>query len=509
MPAFTRRQALGVTLAGLAASGALAADGQQARFTLILTSDIYQMNEDAEGRGGMARLAAVVKAERAAAARDGRRVIFVHAGDMLSPSLMSGLDQGAHMIDLLNMMEPEAFAPGNHEFDFGGDNYRAQMAKARFPILAANLRDLAGRPLPGHADDRVIEVGGFKVGIIGAAFDNTPKVSSPTGVAFSSTREAIDARAAALRKAGADFLVALVHADKTTTQELYDSRVADAVLAGHNHDFRLEYDGRAILSESGQDAQAVTLIDVTITAHEGEDGRRRIAWRPRVRVIDTADVTPDPAVLVRIRGYEAELSRELDATLATLAEPLDSTSSAVRGGETAIGNFIADALRAATGAEVAIINGGGIRGNRRYPVGHKLTRRDVLSELPFGNKAVRTSATGADIKAAIENGLSKAEDRAGRFPQVSGMTVTAKLSNPAGARVEAIEIGGQPLDPARVYSLATNDFLARGADGYAMLAGKTKLTDDSGDALVANDVMVHARKLGTIAAKVEGRIKLR
>lgn len=508
MPAFTRRHALGLALAGLAAPGALAAGASQARFTLILTSDIYLMNEDRDGRGGMARLAAVVNAERAAAARDGRRIIFVHAGDMLSPSLMSGLDQGAHMVDLLNMIGPDAFAPGNHEFDFGGDNYRAQMARARFPILAANLRDLAGQPLPGHADDLTIEIGGFRIGIVGATFENTPKVSSPSGVAFSSTREAVNARAAALRKAGADFLVALVHADKTAAQELYDSRVVDAVLAGHNHDFRVEYDGRAVLAESGQDAQAVTLIDVTISARQGEEGRR-VTWRPRLRVIDTADVTPDPAVLARIRAYEAELSRELDAVLATLAEPLDSTSSAVRGGETAIGNFIADALRAATGAEIAIVNGGGIRGNRRYPAGHKLTRRDVLTELPFGNKTVRTAVTGADIRAAIENGLSKAADRAGRFPQFSGMTVTARLSNPPGSRAEAIEINGQPLDPARVYSLATNDFLARGADGYAMLAGKSKITDDSGDALVANDVMVHARKLGTIAAKVEGRLKLR
>ena len=136
----------------------------------------------------------------------------------------------------------------------------------------------------------------------------------------------------------------------------------------------------------------------------------------------------------------------------------------------------------------------------------KLTRRDILSELPFGNRTVVTSITGKAIREALENGLSQVENRAGRFPHVSGLKVTASFAKPAGSRVETVEINGAPLDDAKTYKVATNDFMLRGGDGYTSLAGKSAATVDSGGKLLANDVMVYARKLGTVNAKVEGRV---
>jgi 2',3'-cyclic-nucleotide 2'-phosphodiesterase (5'-nucleotidase family) len=180
----------------------------------------------------------------------------------------------------------------------------------------------------------------------------------------------------------------------------------------------------------------------------------------------------------------------------------------VRSGETAFGNLVADALRETWGADAAITNGGGIRANKQYPVGHKLSRRDILSELPFGNRNVLTEITGRSLKAALENGLSQVEQRAGRFPQVSGLTVVYDPKQPAGSRVVSVMVGGQPLDEARVYRVATNDFMLRGGDGYTALAPITPRDDLQGK-LMANDVMSHARKLGQITAKVEGRITVK
>jgi 2',3'-cyclic-nucleotide 2'-phosphodiesterase (5'-nucleotidase family) len=192
--------------------------------------------------------------------------------------------------------------------------------------------------------------------------------------------------------------------------------------------------------------------------------------------------------------------------VATLGTPLDSANRVVRGGEAAIGNLVADAMRAQTGAQIAIINGGSIRGNRQYAAGHRLTRRDILTDLPFGSKTVLTTVTGAQVRAALENGLSQIG--AGRFPQVSGMVVVAKANAPAGARVVSIEVDGKPLDPAKSYTLATYDFMLRGGDGYGALRDPAA-TEDYGDRLVANDVMVYARKLGEVSARLEGRITLR
>ena len=110
-------------------------------FTLLLVNDIYKMAES-KGRGGFPRLAAIVKAERAR----GGPVLFCHAGDCFSPSLMSGFDQGEHIVALTNLLDPDVFVPGNHEFDFGKDAYFARMAQATFPFFGANMTLADGSP---------------------------------------------------------------------------------------------------------------------------------------------------------------------------------------------------------------------------------------------------------------------------------------------------------------------------------------------------------------------------
>ena len=503
MTMLDRRRALKAGVATLAAplmGAGLAQAADAVRLTFVLVNDIYKMNEDG-GRGGLPRLAAVVKAERAKSPN----VIFAHAGDTLSPSLMSGFDQGAHMMALFNDLPPEIFVPGNHEFDFGPEIYLKRMGEARFPVLAANLRDDKGALLPHHVDTLMLERGGIRIGVVGATLETTPLVSNSAPLKFAATLETVAAASRALKQQGADITVAVVHADKATGQQLMTARAADIILSGHNHDLHIDFDGRVSLTESGSDADYVVAVDVDVTI-KVEDGARKASWWPNFRIFDTKDVTPDPAMALRVREYEKLLSQELDVEVATLGAPLDSASRVVRGGEAAIGDLVADAMRARTGAQIAIINGGSIRGNRQYAAGHRLTRRDILTELPFGSKTVLTTVTGAQVRAALENGLSQIG--AGRFPQVSGMVITANANGPVGARVVSIEVDGKPLDAAKSYTLATYDFMLRGGDGYGALRDPAA-TEDYGDRLVANDVMVHARKLGEVSARVEGRIILR
>ena len=139
-----RRRTVTFGLAAAAVMPPRPAWAESAKVTFILTNDIYQMGDtlmpDGKRRGGFARLAAVVKAERA----KGGHVVFAHGGDTLSPSLMSGIDQGAHIIALTNMLKPDIFVPGNHEFDFGKAMFLKRMAEAKFPVFAANMRG-AGR----------------------------------------------------------------------------------------------------------------------------------------------------------------------------------------------------------------------------------------------------------------------------------------------------------------------------------------------------------------------------
>jgi 2',3'-cyclic-nucleotide 2'-phosphodiesterase (5'-nucleotidase family) len=260
------------------------------------------------------------------------------------------------------------------------------------------------------------------------------------------------------------------------------------------------------MAESKEEAEFVTAIDVAVDVTE-KDGRRRLSWWPTFRLIDTAGVEGDPDTMAKVASLEADLSKELDIPVGKTATALDSRKATVRSGEAAIGNLIADAMRDAVGADVALTNGGGIRGNTEYAPGTELTRRAILSELPFGNKTMKLAVTGETIVAALENGLSDVENAAGRFPHVSGMSVEADLSKPAGSRVKSVMVGGAPLDPAKTYTLATNDYMAGGGDGYGIFRGAERLFGETDAKLMANDVMVYVRKMGSVSPKIEGRVK--
>lgn len=515
----SRRLAVLLILAALLAIGPATAEQAgppapvaQTRITFILVNDIYIMGDqampDGRRRGGFARLAAIVKAEREKARASGGHVILAHAGDTLSPSLMSGLDRGEHIIALTNMIAPQIFAPGNHEFDFGKEIFFKRMGEAKFPLYAANLRMPDGKPLPGFRDREIVTLDGVRIGLTGTTFDGTPRTSSPGDLQFLPTVGTSVAQAELLRKEGADFVVVVTHAERKQDYEMFATRTIDLILTGHDHDLFINFDERNAMVESSSDAHYITAIDVTISVRE-QNGRRVATWWPQFRPIDTATVTPDPEVAAVVAKYEAEFTREMDVPLGTTAVELDSRNATVRTREAAIGNLIADAMRASTKADVAITNGGGIRSGKVYPPGSTITRRDVLAELPFDNRIVVLEVPGADIRAAIENGLSQLPNAGGRFPQVSGMTVVADISRPPGKRVTAIRIGGKPLDAKRVYTLATNDFMSRGGDGYTMFVNDARLLPDPDGPLLANDVMVYVRKLGTVKTGVEGRIVLK
>jgi 2',3'-cyclic-nucleotide 2'-phosphodiesterase (5'-nucleotidase family) len=198
----------------------------------------------------------------------------------------------------------------------------------------------------------------------------------------------------------------------------------------------------------------------------------------------------------------------LDQPLAVLDAPLDSRQEVTRGAESSLGDVVADALRVATGADLALVNGGGLRGNRVYGAGSALTRGDLLREMPFGNLAVVLEVSGEQVRAALEHGVSKAPALSGRFPQVSGLSFTYNPAAAPGRRVGSITIGGKALDPAARYRLATSDYLAGGGDGYAMLSGAKALGTREAAPLLANTVMEQVQRLGRIAVTPGSRIRI-
>src|SRR5262245_18210877 len=509
----TRRLATGLLLVpfgGMRFAGA--APAAIAQVTFVLVNDIYQMADqamaDGRRRGGFARLAAVVKAERAKAAAAGGQVIFAHGGDTLSPSLMSGIDQGAHIITLTNLIPPDVFAPGNHEFDFGKATFLKRMGEAKFARYAANLRAADGAPLPDFKDRSILTVGGVRIGLTGAAYGDSVRASDPGDLKFVSSVATVNEQAAAVRREGADVVAAVAHVPRAVGDVLDGGRALQLVRTANLPDRVTDSDSITARVESSYDAHDGTAIDVAITVDEA-NGRRHTTWWPQFRVIDTATVTPDPEVAAVVAGFESVLDKHLDTPIGTTAVELDSTSAIVRSREAAIGNLVADAMRWSAQTEVAVTNGGSIRGGRIYPPGATLTRRDVLSELPFGNRLVTIEISGSALAAAIENGLSQLPRPSGRFPQVSGLTIEAEASRPPGRRVLLIKVGDAPLDPNRSYSIATNDFLARGGDDYTTFRDAKPVLPIADSPLLAYEVIDYIVSVGTIRTGVDGRIVLK
>lgn len=481
------------------------AQGTRARVTFVLVSDIYLMSDqpapDGQLRGGYARLASVVKAERA----KGGNVVFVHAGDALSPSLMSSLDQGEHVITLTNMLAPDIFVPGNHEFDFGKDLFFKRMGEAKFPLYVANILNPDGTLIPGFRERNIIEMSGIRIGITAATDEDAAILSSPGDLKFPRSVDTIEKQAALLRKEGADVVVAVVHTDRAKDEAMIRNRAADIILSGHDHDLWINYDDRTAAAESSHDAHFVTCVDITFTVRTNE-GRREVIWYPEFRPIDTRNVVPDAEIAAVVQQYEDKLSKQLDVPIATTAVELDSRNPTVRTQEAAIGDLIADAMRAETNADIAITNGGGIRGGRIYTPGTTITRRAMMAELPFRNTIALLEISGRAIRAGLENGFSALPRAAGRFPQVSGLRIVVDPSRPVGRRILSVEANGAPLDDAKIYRLATNDFMARGGDGYEAFNNVTEVIAPHDGPLMINELIEYLEKIKTIRTVVDGRI---
>jgi len=483
-------------LSMLLSGTALAQEAVTIRF--VQTNDIDRMSPE-KGRGGFAKLATVIKEEKAKG-----NAFFVHAGDTISPSLLSGFDKGAHVIELLDLTPPDVFVPGNHEFDFGKAVFLKRMAEMTFPVFAANLTGPDGKPLPGIKDRDIVSFGGVRIGLTGAAHDGTPRMANSEDLKFLPAVAAMKAQADALRGDGVDLVVVVMHADRQQGVELGEAHVADVILTGHNHDLFIQFDGRTLMVESAYDAHYVTVIDLHVETKQ-QGNRRDVEWWPQFRVIDTATVTPDPEIAAMVAGFQQALDREMGVPLTVTAVALDSRNATVRGREAAIGNLIADAMRERSRADAAIMNGGGIRGGKVYEPGAALTRRDVQAELPFGNHLVALDVKGSDLRLALENGLSRLPAAAGRFPQVSGMTVEFDPRQPTGSRVLNVMVGGAPLDDNKTYRVAVNDFMARGGDGYPF-AAIDPLVPLEDTPLVSDEVMIYLRGIDSVRTGVEGRM---
>jgi hypothetical protein len=274
---FTCLRSALLAAAAVALSWPALADGDA---HLRQTNDIDRMEEE-DGRGGFARLAALVKAERA----KGGPTFFVHSGDTLSPSLLSGIDKGAHIIDVLNHMDVDVMVPGNHEFDFGPDVFRERLAEATFPVVSSNITEADGSAPKNTVDHKIVDVNGIKVGFYGL----TPRTRrSSRGRATSSSPLGRGRHGAGRSAPGApDFVVAVVHTDQRRLASSKPGRRPHPVGTRRASADLLQRRVAPTESDRGAISRG---HGVRSPGGEGRQGRGVLV---AFRIVDTADVAPD------------------------------------------------------------------------------------------------------------------------------------------------------------------------------------------------------------------------
>jgi 5'-nucleotidase len=488
---------------GLAPSLHAAAPAERSASLVILQlNDLYDITPVEKGRkGGLARVATL----RDRIAAEAPHSIFVLAGDFLSPSTMSSMFQGSQMVAALNAVGLDLATFGNHEFDFGSAVTQERMKESRFTWVSSNiLEPETGLPFGGAASFVLREYGGVRVAFLGLTTPETHTLSKgAAGLTFLDPIQTAKDVVARARRVKADVIVALTHQDMADDKRLAAAvPEIDLILGGHEHtplDARV---ARTLILKTGSDAVALGRIDVLVTL--GKGGRRvETTWK----LLPVTDEIPEqPEVAAVVKRYADLTAAALNVGVGETKLPLDTRSEMVRTRESAVGDLVADLMRDALGADVALVNGGGIRGNAVFPAG-PLRRDDVLKILPFANKVVKLEVSGEVLRAALEHGLSQFEKTAGRFPQCSGLRLSFDPTRPVGSRLVSVTVGGQALDPRAHYTLATFDFIHGGGDGYSMFQ-QARVLVKAENGPMDSDLILDRLKQGPIAPVLDGRIRV-
>ena len=472
------------------------------RVTLLQLNDVYQFAPvDGGTRGGLARVLTLRKQIMS----ESPHALFLLAGDTISPSVESNTYQGKQMIDAWNSSGLDYATFGNHEFDFGPAVLRARMSESHFKWLAANVIDKKTGKTFGDTPEFVIrEFEGVKVGIFGIILPETLTSSRPGPDVDILDPCATAARVIPrIRAEGAQVIVALTHLSMAEDKQLARCSGVDVIIGGHEHTLLESMSGHAPIFKMTSDARELGRIDLNISKSTGK--LESIDWQ----VIPVTDQVKDDAAFASINEKYSALLKTLEQPVGRTAVELDVKSANVRTQETNMSDFVADAFRQATQADVALVNGGSLRADATMRPGI-LTKRDVISILPFNNHVVKLQVTGALLRAALENGVSHSveESQPGRFAQVSGIRYAFDTSRKPGARLTSVTVNGKPLDDRRTYTLATTTYLAvEFGDGYEMFRGATFLIRPEQAQLETDILQTAIAAVPAISPKLDGRIK--
>lgn len=453
---------------------------------IIHTNDVHARVTAGEDDGaGYAKLATIIKTARSIT----NNVLVLDAGDVTHGTNFANLFNGATIGDLLIMSGYDAVAPGNHDFNYGIDNLLALSDAAEevsdLKVLSANITDEDGYLL--FQPYQLYDFNGFKVCVIGLTTPDTKTKSHPKnteGVEFDNPVIYQNAQAAIdLAHEIADYVVVLGHigtvadgeSGLTSTIICENIDGIDLFVDGHSHSVLSgdNYVNGTLIVSAGEYMQNIGVVDILVK--DGEVASEDAFLIASSDVLDPAnsalakqygivDVPDDPEVAAYIESVNEAIEARFGEVVATIPTDLDGERDHVRTRKTNLSAIVCDAITAETGADFTIVNGGGIRASLSAG---DVTLGEVNAVLPFTNIVTVCEITGDEVYQALEHGYSMLPETNGAFSQTD-LQVVYSESKPAGERIDEVLLDGEPIDRNAVYTVATNDFMAAGGDGYSM-----------------------------------------
>ncbi len=464
-------------------------------------------------------------------------VTLVDNGDSIQGEPIGTLSTGSYIIDIMNQVGYEVAIPGNHEFDYGMDRFLELTKAAKFPYISANFTDVkAGKPV--FDAYKIIEYDGVKVAYVGMVTPKTFTSSTPSyfqdeagnfiygfsqGGNGQELYTAVQAAVDAARAEGAAYVVAMAHlgieaecAPWMSTDVILNTTGIDVVLDGHSHSVlpcekvKNKEGKEVLLSSTGTKFANIGVLRI---AKDGTLTTDLLSWSgPAAEFISGALASGNLAWTGEtadfIKGIQSQFADTLAKVVAksevdlTIVEPgTDPAVRIIRMAETNLGDLCADAYKAMSGADVAVVNGGGIRVNMKAG---DLTYNDILKVHPFGNELCMVEVTGQEILDALEMGARVVPEENGGFLQVAGLTYEIHTYVPNSVkltdeglfvsvdgeyRVKNVMVGDAPLDLAKTYTLASHNYMIKSAgDGFTMFQDNKLLLED---AMLDNQVLIN------------------
>ncbi len=467
--------------------------------TILATTDIhghitpYTPSGANRPIGGMAKMKKLVDDVRSRQPN----TLLVDIGDAPYNTNVANLFEGKPVIELMNMMGYDAMTLGNHDFDFPQDVMERNARLANFPFLSANT--YYNEKYPDYLKPSIIkEVDGIKVGIVGVVDHNSGFYTHPNNVKGIEFKNHFDSAKKEIEtiKDKVDLIIVLghLHTDNGVLPEKVDG--IDLMFGGGTDIVAYpEKIKDSWLISSGKHAELVSQTNVNML------NGKKLGFNFG-HIFMTENLEEDSEAVKLTEKYTKELDAKMEEVVGTTKVDLDGERGTARRKESNLANVIADSLVEITGADVALLNGGGVRASIQEG---NITLKDVYTVLPFDNAVVLLEMEGKTLKAALEHGVSQYPSAAGSFLQVSGISYTFDANKEVGERIVDIKVKGKDLEMDKKYKVAANDFLSGGGDKFTMLKDDAELLQKT-KFYLRDSFKEYLLNHKTIEPKTEGRI---